>query len=312
MSKRKKILLTVIVVAVLTIGTSLTTIVKNSVKPERIAYELPKSSITNKNWQTIFQNTSAIDQFKVLNTGSVKVPLDGMLNTKKLEKDHNLSDEMWVDVFVFMFHHKEKGWFMIDSGLDKTFQKDGNIKGLLAKNFIIESKQQEGQNIASQLKKENKDVEGIFFTHLHGDHTAGLPELDSSLPKYVGKGDEYLDIPILYHSNHLTNESQIIEMDWSKGIRKEPFKQVIDIFGDGSFLGIHTPGHSNGHLSYLLMTEAGPKLLTGDASHTKYGFENNIEPGWIDDQKVAENSLSQLINFHRMFPSVEVIYGHQQ
>jgi glyoxylase-like metal-dependent hydrolase (beta-lactamase superfamily II) len=87
---------------------------------------------------------------------------------------------------------------------------------------------------------------------------------------------------------------------------------VIDIFGDGSFLGIHTPGHSKSHLSYLLMTKDGPKLLTGDASHTKYGFVNNIEPGWVHDQPAAEFSLAQLVEFHRMYPTIEVIYGHQR
>ena len=86
----------------------------------------------------------------------------------------------------------------------------------------------------------------------------------------------------------------------------------MDIFGDGSFLGIHTPGHSNGHLSYLLNTTEGTILLTGDASHTKYGFENNIEPGWVDNQSAAEESLNQLRRFHEMFSEVEIIYGHER
>jgi len=55
-------------------------------------------------------------------------------------------------------------------------------------------------------------------------------------------------------------------------------ESVIDIFGDGSFLAIPTSGHSASHLSYILMTNEGAILLTGDASHTKYGFQNNIEP----------------------------------
>ena len=71
---------------------------------------------------------------------------------------------------------------MIDTGLDSTFQKDGNIKGLLARNYIKASKQAKGQNIAAQLKRENKKIEGIYLTHLHGDHTAGLPEIRCCYP----------------------------------------------------------------------------------------------------------------------------------
>ena len=53
-------------------------------------------------------------------------------------------------------------------------------------------------------------------------------------------------------------------------------------------------------------------LLTGDASHTKYGFTNNIEPGWVDDQQLAQNSLTQLVKFHEMYPLVDIIYGHER
>jgi hypothetical protein len=53
-------------------------------------------------------------------------------------------------------------------------------------------------------------------------------------------------------------------------------------------------------------------LLTGDASHTKYGFVNEIEPGWVDDKEMAEKSLRQLVDFYELFPNIRVIYGHEQ
>ena len=282
------------------------------VAPNRVAYELPQSELAEKSWAEILNSSPLIDGFKVLNTGSAQVPLSGMLNTAKLSENHDFKDFMWVDVYVFLFHHTERGWFMIDTGLDSIFREGGNIRGVMASNYIIQSKQRKGQNIAAELKRENRQIQGIFFTHLHGDHTAGLPEIPDSIPKYVGKGEEYLDIPLFYDPNHLTSSSQLIEIEWAEGLKKSPFNRIVDIFGDGSILGIHTPGHSKGHLSYLLITNEGPKLLTGDASHTKFGFRNNIEPGWVDDQLSAESSLSQLIKFHEMFPDIEVIYGHEK
>ena len=49
-------------------------------KPNRIAYSLPPSQLINKDWEEILNTSPKIDKFKVLNTGSVKVPLSGMLN----------------------------------------------------------------------------------------------------------------------------------------------------------------------------------------------------------------------------------------
>lgn len=305
MSKKNVFLVAPLLIISLIIGC-------RSLQPSRSIYNLPTSQLKDKNWETIFSTKTKIDAFKILNTGSVKVPLDGMLNTKKLKTNHGLPKYLWVDVFVFLFHHQEKGWFMIDTGLDSSFQKKGNINGLLAGNFIKDAKQNSNQNIGSLLKQENKNIEGIFFTHLHGDHTAGLPEINPAIPKYIGKGEKFINIPIIYSSNHLSNKDKLIEIDNQSGIPIAPLESVIDIFGDGSFLAVHTPGHSASHLSYILMTNEGAILLTGDASHTKYGFQNNIEPGWVDNKELAENSLRQLIEFHEKYPTVKVIYGHEQ
>ncbi|KAA3632002.1 MAG: MBL fold metallo-hydrolase [Bacteroidetes bacterium] len=284
----------------------------NTTDPTRTTHELPPSNLAEHSWEEILTAPTKIDSFLVLNTGSVKVPRKGMLNEDKLPTNHELPEQFWVDVFVFLFHHSEKGWYMIDSGLDSSFQKKGNIRGIFAGNYIKETRQKNGQNIQAQLKQLNIQPQGIFFTHLHGDHTAGLPELSTSITKYSGANEEYHDIPFVYNPNHLSKKDTIMVMHHPKNISIPPFRNLLDIFGDGSFLGISTPGHSSGHLSYLLITKEGPVLLTGDASHTKYGFQQGIEPGWTDNRKSAESSLAQLKEFSRLHPDVQVIYGHER
>ena len=281
-------------------------------QPQRTTYRTTKSLDDLKNWTQIIANHPMIDSFEILNTGAVKVPLNGMLNIDKLPADHKMDETLWVDVYAFLFHHQKKGWFLIDTGLDSSFQAKGNIKGLLSGKFIKDTRQTPGQNIGQQLRARNKDLKGIFLTHLHGDHSAGLPEIDKSIPIHVGKFEKYFNYPLIYKSNHLDGADTLIELDWALGQNIQPMESVLDIFEDGSFLALYTPGHSNSHLSYFLNTANGPILLTGDASHTRYGFENGIEPGWVNDQSLALNSLNQLRQLAKDYPTIKVIFGHQQ
>jgi len=262
-------------------------------------------------WDRFIIAEPQIDSFKVLNTGKVLVPIGGVLNLKKMPSNHQFEKQIWVDVFAFLFHHKGKGWYLIDTGLDSTFQRKGNIHGPVAKKYIKKTFQNSGQNIKAQLKREGKKIEAIFFTHLHGDHAAGLPELSKAIPKYVNQKEKHINIPLLYFSNHLSKSDTLYTLDFDHGVKISPLESVLDIFGDGSFLGIDTPGHSSGHISYLLFTSDGPLLLTGDVSHTKYGFEHSIEPGWVDNRAEAVKSLNQLIQLSKIFSEIQVIYGHE-
>ena len=108
------------------------------------------------------------------------------------------------------------------------------------------------------------------------------------------------------------HKTPLYELDWSAGQTIGPLQSAMDVFGDLSFWAIHTPGHSASHLSYLLFSTDGPILLTGDASHTRYGFEQGIEPGWASERNQAVSSLEQLRELKRQYPQIRVIYGHEQ
>ena len=287
---------------------------------QRVAYQLP---INNQvlDFKQIVSKAPSITAFKVLKTGEVLVPRSGMLNENRLPAKHSIPEQMWVSVYAYLFKHQTKGWFMIDSGLDSTFRQKGNIKGWLAKKYIKKAKQAPHQNISALLANESSKlaqageklvIQGLFFTHLHGDHTAGLPELSPDIPLFAGKGDEFHYYPFLYTSNHMDKVKQLQELDFARGTALEGFNKVLDVFGDQSLLAIATPGHSKGHASYLLHTTQGIILLTGDASHTRYGFEHGIAPGWVDDRELAQKSLQQLRDFAKRHPEVKVIYGHER
>ncbi len=286
----------------------------------------PKESPAN--WQAILTQRSRI-RFEVLHTGRVRVPRSGMLNlahAKLSTADGSpaTDSEMFVDVFAFRFCHKSAGCFLIDSGLDSSFRPEtgGNISGAFADEYIRATEQSPGQDIAAQLEAperaslawpgQSPALQGVFFTHLHGDHTSGVPALPKDIRYIAGKNEAYINYFLLYYSDHLTGVRELEEIDFDGARFIAPLGPAVYLFSDGSAWAIATPGHSSGHVSYLLMTTDGPVLLTGDASHTRWGFENGVEPGWHANRPQMQASLRQLIAFARAYPRVRVIYGHER
>ena len=59
-------------------------------------------------------------------------------------------------------------------------------------------------------------------------------------------------------------------------------------------------------------TPRGPVLFTGDACHTRFGWEHGVEPGTFSlDQPGSETSLMTLEDLARRHPQLEVHLGHQ-
>jgi glyoxylase-like metal-dependent hydrolase (beta-lactamase superfamily II) len=86
----------------------------------------------------------------------------------------------------------------------------------------------------------------------------------------------------------------------------------VDIFGDGSAFAISVPGHTPGSTAYVLRTPNGPVLLTGDTSHTRWGWDHGVEPGsYTADQPTNLKSLQFLKDLVGRHPTMEVRLGHQ-
>ena len=90
------------------------------------------------------------------------------------------------------------------------------------------------------------------------------------------------------------------------------FDGVVDVFGDRSFYALYVPGHSAGSTAYLARTTKGPVLLVGDACHTRFGWENGVEPGdFSADRERSARSLARLKKLVEAHPEIEVRLGHQ-
>ena len=223
-----------------------------------------------------------------------------------------------IGVYFHVLRHPRFGLFIVDSGVESGFRNpDGNDRvsslvemAMNTEALVIHT------TTAEWIAKQREPLSGVFLTHLHLDHVMGLPDVPAGTPVYVGPGE-----PTASNFLHLFSRGTIDRMiESADALRVWPFeadpdhrfKAIVDIFGDGSVWAIHVPGHTPGSTAFLVRTPSGSKLLVGDASHTRWGWENGVEPGTFSlDRPRSVESLAGLRELAREFPQLEVHVGHQ-
>lgn len=223
-----------------------------------------------------------------------------------------------IAVYFHVLRHPRFGTFIVDSGVESDFRNpDGNPRvGFLMESAMGTADLKVHVTTAEWLNSESDDLNGVFLTHLHLDHVMGLPDIPPATPVYVGPGE-----PTASSFLNMFTRGTIDRMIGDRGGLREwgfdadpdnRFAAVVDIFGDGSVWAIHVPGHTPGSTAYLVRTPAGTNLLVGDASHTRWGWENGVEPGTFSlDGPRSAKSLATLRDLARDFPQMEVHVGHQ-
>jgi N-acyl homoserine lactone hydrolase len=223
-----------------------------------------------------------------------------------------------IQVFFHVVHHPRFGMFIIDTGVERALRdapEKAALRGVMA-SYLHTEKMDFARPLGDWLAAQHEPLRGVFFTHLHSDHVAGAPDLPKTTPIYVGPG-ETTDRAFL---NMFTQGPTDRALDGLPTLaewryQKDPdgrFEGVVDVFGDGSFWALWTPGHTRGSSAYLARTPKGPVLFTGDTAHTKWGWDNDVEPGsFTADHEKNVESLERLRRLVREHPAVDVRLGHQ-
>ncbi len=250
-----------------------------------------------------------------MHTGYVHMSGNIHVNKKDPRFKSRPKDTRFNPVFSYLVEHPEQGYLLLDTGLHPSFseRKRGNFGALLGR--IVKTRVEKGKDVASQLKLMNlsvSNIRNIVLSHLHLDHSSGLPlfkgqpgvkvyidrsEMDTARSRFsLFKG---------YIGAHLAG-FDIRPLDFPLSIH--PLGAVSDFFNDGSVFVIRTAGHSPGHVSILLNDSQSPILLTFDAAHRKSNLEEELPP--IGHYASAMESVKQLKALLTRFPDIRVIYGH--
>jgi glyoxylase-like metal-dependent hydrolase (beta-lactamase superfamily II) len=156
--------------------------------------------------------------------------------------------------------------------------------------------------LAEQLAKgglKPSDIDILGISHMHSDHTGQAAEF-AQAKLVIGKQDF----------------EKTAGKDDPFGPWRGAGKPVTlltadhDIFGDGSVVALHLPGHTPDHLALLVKLKSGPVLLSGDVYHSTMAREKRGVPPFNTDRA---QSLASMDRFEKIAKETgaKVIIQHE-
>ena len=223
-----------------------------------------------------------------------------------------------IELYFYSVSHPSHGTYLIDSGVARGLIRDGeasDISWLVRRAMGTDTLAVE-LALADWLNEQSAPLQGVLLTHIHLDHILGLADLPLGTPVYIGPGETkpkgFQNLFTRGTTNRLLGHVGALQEIAFSGGPIGDFAGVLDLFGDGSLWALAVPGHSPGSLAFVANTATGPHLILGDASHTRWGWTNAVEPGTFShNQTLSRQSLAALVALAARLPGVRVHPGHQ-
>lgn len=224
-----------------------------------------------------------------------------------------------IQIHFHVLRHPTRGTFLVDTGVETALRDHPNQAALGAsiRRFMKLGKTMKFlAPLGEWLAHHPQTIAGVFLTHLHVDHISGIADVPAGTPVYTGPGENAArgDLHLFTRnstSRALAGKPPLRELQF----KPDPdgrFAGVLDLFGDGSVWALWVPGHTPGSVAFLVRSTRGPVLLTGDASHTRWGWDHDVEPGKFSaDIPTSAASLKHLRTLVREHPEISVRPGHQ-
>ena len=151
-----------------------------------------------------------------------------------------------------------------------------------------------------QLGVKPADVSVLGISHMHGDHIGQAAQFTNAR-LVVGKGD----------FDRLAGRPEDSLKGWRGAGQQVTLATAdVDVFGDGSVVALHLPGHTPDHLALLVKLASGPVLLTGDLYHTTIARQKRAVPGFNTSR---EQTLQSMDKFEKIAKDTgaKVIIQHE-
>ena len=229
-----------------------------------------------------------------------------------------MRERVELPVFCFLVEHP-KGRVLIDTGLSRDISPDGEYSGKDAARVLTAPLAAfyhpcvpMGASIDEQLSALSlrpSDLDHVLLTHLDADHVCGLRHLSGAKHILCSQEDYWWSCRTVYRSRQPRSLwlTEGLDMFWYKGTDIGPTRWSYDFFGDGSFVLIHLPGHTEGQFGALLRGGSGRfALITADAAYNSTSWQSLEVPGYVFNREAALKSL-QWIREKSLDPSCAAV-----
>jgi N-acyl homoserine lactone hydrolase len=138
----------------------------------------------------------------------------------------------------------------------------------------------------SELGVKPQDIDIVGISHMHSDHTGQATEFPNAR-LIIGKGDF-----------EQTKGKDDPFGPWRKdGANVTAATADVDVFGDGSVVALHLPGHTPDHMALLVKLPSGSVLLSGDMYHSREAREKRGVPPFNTSR---EQTLASMDKFEKV------------
>lgn len=262
----------------------------------------------------------------VVSTGTVEIHPEHAFGTSKPLYWWLLTSRRWLPprpINAYVVEHA-KGLLLFDTGQDRASVTDdayfpGGVTGFLY-DRLARFQIGEAETLAARLATLGytpADVDTAILSHLHEDHMGGLPELRGADLLVAEAEWAELSRPAPEPRGFLRDHIQLPGLQWSKvGFEPTgdpalaPFRESLDVVGDGSLVLLPTPGHTAGSLSLLIRRRTrSPLLLVGDLTYAAELLERRQVPGVGSRKRLVETTGKVLALKERM-PDLVILPAH--
>jgi N-acyl homoserine lactone hydrolase len=138
----------------------------------------------------------------------------------------------------------------------------------------------------AQVGLKPADIDIVGISHMHSDHTGQAAEMPQA-ELLIGKAD----------FDQTKGKDDPFGSWRSEGAKVRAVTGDTDVFGDGTVVALHLPGHTPDHLALLVKLASGPVLLTGDLYHSRDAREKRGVPPFNTSR---EETLQSMDTFEKL------------
>ena len=212
-------------------------------------------------------------------------------------------ERVTVPVPFYVIEHPE-GVALFDCGVPEAmFQPGDNYLDALRKDDLDVSLDPDAtlKRHLERLEIDPARVRFVVVSHLHFDHAGGLRDLpNATLVVQRREWEAGFDREV---ANHFGLRRRYF--DFGHALRLVDGED--DLFGDGSVKLLPSYGHTPGHQSARVRSEAGDHILVGDACYHCEVVETRRFPEY-SDHEAMNRSLDHLLSLRN--PETVMVFGH--